>query len=115
MNREISKFVIPSASISAVAAVSMIISVIIYETMLVPMLRKATGNKRGINILPRICIGILFSIATMIVAALVEHHAAEKDPIKGSQSMSVLWLVPQFVIVGFGDGFTLVGLQEYFL
>ncbi|KAK3226278.1 hypothetical protein Dsin_006140 [Dipteronia sinensis] len=55
--------------------------------------------------------------ATMIVAALVERkrlRAVEKDPIKCSQSLSVLWLVPQFVIVGLGDGFTLVGLQEYF-
>ncbi|CAL5406594.1 unnamed protein product [Camellia sinensis] len=28
--------------------------------------------------------------------------------------MSVFWLAPQFIILGIGDGFTLVGLQEYF-
>ncbi|OIT19403.1 protein nrt1 ptr family 5.7 [Nicotiana attenuata] len=28
--------------------------------------------------------------------------------------MSVFWLAPQFLIIGIGDGFTLVGLQEYF-
>lgn len=28
--------------------------------------------------------------------------------------MSVFWVAPQFIIIGFGDGFTLVGLQEYF-
>ena len=26
----------------------------------------------------------------------------------------MFWLAPQFLIIGFGDGFTLVGLQEYF-
>ncbi|KAL3581599.1 hypothetical protein D5086_015931 [Populus alba] len=28
--------------------------------------------------------------------------------------MSVFWLAPQFLILGLGDGFTLVGLQEFF-
>ena len=28
--------------------------------------------------------------------------------------MSVFWLAPQFLIIGMGDGFSLVGLQEYF-
>ena len=28
--------------------------------------------------------------------------------------MSAFWLAPHFVVFGIGDGFTLVGLQEYF-
>ncbi|KAL5740511.1 hypothetical protein ACOSP7_029394 [Xanthoceras sorbifolium] len=110
-------FLIPPASIYALAAIGMIISVTIYEKILVPVLRKATGNERGMKILQRIGIGMLFSIATLVVAALVERKrlgVVEKDPIHGSLSMSVFWLAPQFLIIGFGDGFTLVGLQEYF-
>ncbi|XP_073225605.1 protein NRT1/ PTR FAMILY 5.7-like [Cicer arietinum] len=38
----------------------------------------------------------------------------EMNPSKGSLSMSVFWLAPQYLIIGFGEGFTLVGLQEYF-
>ncbi|MCI15973.1 peptide/nitrate transporter [Trifolium medium] len=30
------------------------------------------------------------------------------------KTMSVFWLVPQYLILGFGDSFSLVGLQEYF-
>ncbi|CAL5441468.1 unnamed protein product [Camellia sinensis] len=32
----------------------------------------------------------------------------------GYLSMSMFWLAPQFIILEIGDGFTLVGLQEYF-
>lgn len=117
MNRNIGDFQLPPASIYALAAIGMIISVIIYEKVLVPLLRKTTGNERGIKILQRIGIGMVFSVATMIVAALVERKrlaAVEKDPVNGSLSMSVFWLAPQFIIIGAGDGFSLVGLQEYF-
>ncbi|KAB2622051.1 protein NRT1/ PTR FAMILY 5.6-like [Pyrus ussuriensis x Pyrus communis] len=118
MNREVANgFEVPPASIYAIAAIGMIVSVTLYEKLLVPILRRTTGNERGINILQRIGIGMIFSIATMIAAALVEKKRlglVKIDPIKGSHSMSVLWLAPQFLIIGFGDGFTLVGLQEYF-
>lgn len=117
LDRKIGNFEIPPATIYSLAAIGMIISVTFYEKLLIPILRKTRGNERGISILQRIGIGMLFSVATMIVAALVERkrlNAVEKDPIKGSLSMSVFWLAPQFMIIGFGDGFTLVGLQEYF-
>lgn len=118
MNREIGNgFLIPPASIFGLTAVGMIISVTFYEKILVPVLRRATGNERGIQILQRIGIGMLFSIATMVFAALVEKKrlgVVEENPTKGSLSMSVFWLAPQSIISGVADGFALVGLQEYF-
>ncbi|XP_020228410.1 protein NRT1/ PTR FAMILY 5.6 [Cajanus cajan] len=119
MNRKLgNNFEVPPASIFTLAAIGMIFSVTIYDKLLVPMLRRITGNERGINILQRIGIGMFFSIVTMVVAALVERKrlgAVEMNgPLKGSLSMSALWLAPQFMIIGFGDGFALVGLQEYF-
>ncbi|XP_004507194.1 protein NRT1/ PTR FAMILY 5.6-like [Cicer arietinum] len=118
MNRKIGNgFEIPPASIYTLAAIGMIISVAIYDKILVPILRKMTGNERGMSILQRIGFGMLFSVFTMIVAALVEKKRLQvvgMNPTKGSLSMSVFWLAPQFLIIGFGDGFTLVGLQEYF-
>lgn len=110
-------FLIPPASIYALAAIGMIISVTIYEKILTPILRRVKGDERGIKILQRIGIGMVFSIVTMVVAALVERKRldlVERNPQKGSSSMSVFWLAPQFFILGFGDGFTLVGLQECF-
>ncbi|CAJ2670568.1 unnamed protein product [Trifolium pratense] len=113
LNRKIGeRFELPPSSIFTVAALGMIISVAIYDKILVPILRKVNQNERGINILQRIGFGMFFTIATMIVAALIEKKRLEAA--KDSLTMSVFWLVPQFLIIGFGDGFTLVGLQEYF-
>lgn len=120
MNRKIIKdFSIPSASIYSLSAIGMIISVTIYEKILVRLLRRATGTERGMKILQRIGFGMIFSVLSMSTAALVERRRlrfVEKELIagKGTVSMSVLWLAPQYLILGFGDGFTLVGLQEYF-
>ncbi|CAL0324750.1 unnamed protein product [Lupinus luteus] len=111
------KFEIPPASIFTLSAIGMTISVAIYDKILVPVLRTLTKNERGMSLLQRIGFGMIFSIITMIVAALVEKkrlETVEMNPLKGSLSMSVFWLAPQFLIIGFGDGLTLVGLQEYF-
>ncbi|PSS23789.1 Protein NRT1/ PTR FAMILY 5.6 like [Actinidia chinensis var. chinensis] len=85
--------------------------------VLLPILRKATGNERGITILQRIGIGMFFSVLTMLVAALVERKRLSlvaKNPLQDSTTMSVFWLAPQFLMIGIGEGFALVGLQEFF-
>ncbi|KAF3433622.1 hypothetical protein FNV43_RR24725 [Rhamnella rubrinervis] len=113
----IPNFKIPPASIVSLAAVGMITSVTIYDKILVPYLRKTTGNERGISILQRIGIGMVFSIASMSVAALVERkrlELANNNELGSLASMSVFWLAPQSLILGLGDGFAMVGLQEYF-
>lgn len=118
LNRTITRdFTIPPASVYALAAIGLIVSVSIYDKLLVPFLRRVTGNVRGIDILQRIGLGMIFSVLTMIVAALVERKRldiVEADPLKNSLSMSVFWLAPQYIIMAIGDCFTLVGLQEYF-
>ncbi|OIW00822.1 hypothetical protein TanjilG_08261 [Lupinus angustifolius] len=118
MDRKIGNgFEIPPASIFTLSAIGMTISVAIYDKILVPFLRRLTKNERGMNLLQRIGFGMIFSIITMITAALVEKkrlETVEMNPLKGSLSMSVFWLAPQFLIIGFGDGLALVGLQEYF-
>lgn len=118
LNRKIGDgLILPPTTIFCLAAIGMIFSITIYDKVLVPMLRRTTGNERGINILQRIGIGMLFVIATMIIAALVENKRLQvvaENPKTGSLTMSVFWLAPQFLIIGIGDGFTIVGLQEYF-
>ncbi|OEL25019.1 Protein NRT1/ PTR FAMILY 5.7 [Dichanthelium oligosanthes] len=104
-------FVLPPASIFALSAVGMIATVAIYDKVLVPYLRRATGGERGISILKRIGIGMAFAIVGMAVAAVVERRRLSTPT---PASMSVLWLVPQFALMGVADGFALVGLQEYF-
>ncbi|KAG2332561.1 hypothetical protein Bca52824_003741 [Brassica carinata] len=107
-----SSFTVPPASMFALTALSLIISITIYDKLLVPLLRRITRNQRGINILQRIGTGMLFSLTTMIVAALVEKKRLDRT--ENNEPMSVIWLAPQFIVIGVADAFTLVGLQEYF-
>ncbi|XP_039136045.1 LOW QUALITY PROTEIN: protein NRT1/ PTR FAMILY 5.6-like [Dioscorea cayenensis subsp. rotundata] len=109
-------FEVPPASVYALGAIGMIICVSLYDRILVPLFRRLTGNERGISILQRIGVGIVFSGIAMVTAAIVEAKRLRIAHEEQSKvvSMSVFWLAPQFVILGFGDGFSLVGLQEYF-
>eukprot|EP00262_Sarcandra_glabra_P000865 TRINITY_DN10911_c0_g1_i1.p1 TRINITY_DN10911_c0_g1~~TRINITY_DN10911_c0_g1_i1.p1 ORF type:complete len:587 (+),score=54.21 TRINITY_DN10911_c0_g1_i1:81-1841(+) len=117
MDRKLShSFSVPPASIFSFAAMAMMISLPIYDRILVPIMRRVTGNERGISILQRIGVGMVFTILGMVTAAMVERkrlNVAQRER-TSVVSMSVFWLAPQFVIVGVADGFTLVGLQEYF-
>ncbi|KMT18462.1 hypothetical protein BVRB_2g026050 [Beta vulgaris subsp. vulgaris] len=113
MDRKISKhFEIPAASMATLIALGMITTIAFYDKVLLPYLRRVTGNERGINILTRIGIGMVVLIIVMIVAALVERRRLEAS--MDGRIMSVYWLIPQFLILGIGDGFSLVGMQEYF-
>ncbi|EOA26793.1 hypothetical protein CARUB_v10022888mg [Capsella rubella] len=113
MDRHIAGFTLPPASMFSLTALTLIISITIYEKLLIPLLRRITRNQRGINILQRIGTGMLFSLITMIIAALVEKQRLNRT-INNKPAMSVIWLAPQFIIIGIADAFTLVGLQEYF-
>lgn len=113
MDRRIFKnFEIPAASVYTLTAVGMITSVAFYDKVLLPYLRRSTGNERGINILTRIGIGMVILIISMMISALVE-RARLKASLQG-KIIHVFWLAPQFLVIGIGDGFSLVGMQEYF-
>ncbi|KAK7305797.1 hypothetical protein VNO77_43709 [Canavalia gladiata] len=122
MNLKLShSFKIPAASMGSIAAIGTLISVPIYEKIVVPILRKVTGNERGMSILKRISIGLTLSVIVMVVAALTEAKRLRMVGNEvllagetGERTMSALWLIPQYMILGIGDAFSLVGLQEYF-
>ncbi|WZZ48995.1 hypothetical protein YC2023_049102 [Brassica napus] len=116
MDRHVSgknSFTIPPASIYCLTAITLIMYVTVYDKLLVPFLRRNTQNQRGINILQRVGIGMFFAVITMIIAALVEKNRLDLLT-EQNRPMSVFWLAPQFIVLGVAEGFTLVGLQEYF-
>lgn len=123
MDRRIgNRFEIPPATVGSIGALAMLLALTSYEKVLVPVLRRARGNERGLKILQRIGVGMIFPILGMAVAALVERkrlRMAEREVVLGNKTgqlvpMSVFWLAPQFIILAIGDSFSLVGLQEYF-
>ncbi|KAF2302424.1 hypothetical protein GH714_036283 [Hevea brasiliensis] len=109
------KFQIPAGSISVISMITIAIWVPFYDRMVVPALRKITKLEGGITLLQRIGIGILLSILAMVVAGLIERDrraVAISHP--GGAPMSVMWLAPQLVIMGFSEAFNFIGQIEFY-
>ncbi|KAJ0965513.1 hypothetical protein J5N97_026651 [Dioscorea zingiberensis] len=124
MKRNIgASFEVPPAMLQSVITISIILLMPLYEKLIIPILCILTRDNKGINVLQRIGIGMLLSIVAMVVAALVESKRLEiaregKGVASGSQlteiQLSVLWLLPQYILLGISDVFTVVGMQEFF-
>jgi len=122
LNLKISNsFEIPPASMLSLAGFGTMAFVPIYDRIIVPILRKVTGNERGISILRRIGVGLTLLIILMAVAAMVEtkrlrmvgNEVVTEEGTK-PETMSLMWMIPQFIMLGIGNSFCLTGLQEYF-
>ncbi|KAJ4846980.1 hypothetical protein Tsubulata_919977 [Turnera subulata] len=112
---------VPAASLQSLVGASGILFVPIYDIVFVPKLRSLTGKSTGITMLQRIGTGMVLSALSMGIAALVEIKRLETAREHGlvdhpdvTIPMSVLWLVPQYVLSGVGDVFAIIGLQEFF-
>ncbi|WCJ20889.1 Major facilitator superfamily protein [Euphorbia peplus] len=118
MQRNIgSKFEIPPATLQSVITLSIILLMPLYDSIFTPFVRIITGNQNEINVMQRMGIGMVLSIIAMIIAALVEQKRREmnrKMPDVDTVSMSILWLLPQYILLGISDIFTVVGMQEFF-
>ncbi|MED6181617.1 hypothetical protein PIB30_020880 [Stylosanthes scabra] len=116
-------FKIPAASYNVFLMLFMTIWLPIYDRIVVPLMRRATGKEAGITLLQRIGIGIFLATLSMIVSAFVEGHRrslALSNPIgmqprKGAiSSMPALVLVPQLALAGLSESFTAVGQVEFY-
>ena len=112
---------IPAASLQAVTGLSVVLIVPIYDRILVPIARALTGKPSGITMLQRIGTGLFISAISMVVAALVEEKRLETAKEYGLVDipdailpMSVWWLLPQYILFGVSDVFSMIGLQEFF-
>ncbi|MCL7034299.1 hypothetical protein MKW94_027650 [Papaver nudicaule] len=123
-DRSLGKFQVPAASYIAFCWLSMSIWIPIYDRLIVPSLRKMTGQEGGITILQRIGIGNLLSAIMMLVSAIIEQrrrNTALTFPTLGTtkgggaiSAMSALWLIPQLSISGLADAFSIVGQVEFY-
>ncbi|KAL2321931.1 hypothetical protein Fmac_026310 [Flemingia macrophylla] len=116
-------FKIPAASYTIFQMMSLTLWLPIYDRMIVPSLRMVTKKEGGITVLQRMGIGMFLTIFCMMVSGVVEERRrtlALSNPIgmvprKGAiSSMSALWLVPQLILAGLADAFTVVGQVEFF-
>ncbi|KAK4483593.1 hypothetical protein RD792_010792 [Penstemon davidsonii] len=123
MDRHISpSFEIPAASLTVFFVASILLTVPIYDRLIVPICRKILNNPHGLTPLQRIGVGLVLSILAMVAAALTEikrlrvaeSHNMTHDSV-ATVPLSVFWLTPQFLLVGSGEAFTYIGQLDFFL
>lgn len=114
-------FQIPAGSLTSFFALSMVVSIVIYDKVLVRIFRRFTGNPRGITILQRMGIGMFIHMLSMAVASaidvkrinVVKAHGLEGDR-KAVSPLTVFILLPQFVLGGIAEAFLETAKLEFF-
>ncbi|XP_061994058.1 protein NRT1/ PTR FAMILY 5.2-like [Rosa rugosa] len=120
LNRRVGNFKIPPASLAAFVTLSMLINVVLYDRFFVKFMRKLTKNPRGITLLQRMGIGMILHIFIMVIASLTERYrlniAKEHGVVEsgGQVPLTILVLLPQFVLMGTADAFLEVAKIEFF-
>ncbi|KAJ6764090.1 FACILITATOR SUPERFAMILY PROTEIN putative ISOFORM 1-RELATED [Salix purpurea] len=112
----------PAASVQLSVPATVAVLVPFYDRVFVPVARDLTGEPSGITMLQRIGTGLFLSFLSMAVAALVEMKRLKNAQQYGllvdtpgvTIPMSFWWLIPQNVLLGAADVFTMIGMQEFF-
>ncbi|KAJ6809402.1 protein NRT1/ PTR FAMILY 2.13-like isoform X2 [Iris pallida] len=108
-------FQIPAGSLGTVALVALTLFIPVYDRLLIPVARRFTGIDSGITLLQRQGAGIVLSILSMVVAALVERKRRGSSLAHGGASpLTVAWLVPQLVVMGVAEAFNAIGQIEFY-
>ncbi|CAN6321532.1 unnamed protein product [Urochloa humidicola] len=121
MNRHMGPhFQIPPASLGAFVTLTMLISIVVYDRVFVPSVRRYTRNPRGITILKRMGIGMFLQVVTMGIASATENRRLAYarrhglDATGGELGLTIFVLLPQFMLFGLADAFLVVGKIEFF-
>lgn len=120
LDRSLGSFKIPPASLAAFVTLSMLVSIVLYDRFFVKIMRKVTKNPRGITLLQRMGIGMVIHILIMVIASLTERyrlHLAKQHGVVesgGQVPITILVMLPQFVLMGTADAFLEVAKIEFF-
>jgi len=114
-------FNIPAASLYMFNSVTCMLWVLVYDFIIAPAMRKWKGNEKGFSELQRMGIGKLFAMFSMVCAAILEikrlqvvrSHNLVHDT-ETPVPLSILWQIPQYVLLGVAETFVLAGQLEFF-
>ncbi|KAL1538613.1 protein NRT1/ PTR FAMILY 5.8-like [Salvia divinorum] len=116
MRRNIGQsFKIPPAALQSSITVSIIILMPWYNKLFIPLVQSLRRSEKGISVMERMGIGMFLSVVAMVIAAVTERRRLQTC--RGSceeVALSIFWLLPQYILLGISDIFTVVGMQEYF-
>ncbi|KAI3461062.1 hypothetical protein Pfo_017725 [Paulownia fortunei] len=115
MDSHIGKFRLPAASMSVFDICSVLLCTGIYRQILVPVAGRLSGNPKGLTELQRMGIGLIIGMLAMLAAGITEMQRLRSVvPEKHTSSMSILWQIPQYVLVGASEVFMYIGQLEFF-
>ncbi|CAL4946080.1 unnamed protein product [Urochloa decumbens] len=121
-------FRVPAAVLSVFDTLSVMLWVPLYDRVIVPLARRATGHDRGFTQLARMGVGLVVLAAGMLAAGTLEverrrviarHGMYDTNTGAGGGDgkylpLSIFWQVPQYAVVGASEVFTFIGQMEFF-
>ncbi|XP_010254052.1 PREDICTED: protein NRT1/ PTR FAMILY 1.2 [Nelumbo nucifera] len=122
MDRHITpNFEIPAGSFAMFSVGTLTIWVIVYDRVVLPLLKKLTGKPHRLSVKQRMGIGLVLSCVAMAVSAVVEkvrRRAAIRqglsDQPQAIVDMSAMWLVAQHCLTGLAEAFNAIGQMEFY-
>ncbi|XP_068645505.1 protein NRT1/ PTR FAMILY 7.1-like [Aristolochia californica] len=115
MNTNFYGFQVPPASMSAFDILSVAFFVFFYQRLLVPLTARLLGNAKGLTELQRMGTGLVICILAMVAAGVVELERLKRVTASNeASSLSILWQIPQYVLIGVSEVFMYVGQLEFF-
>ncbi|VAI50933.1 unnamed protein product [Triticum turgidum subsp. durum] len=112
MDNRVSRFTVPPASLSTFDILAVAAFIPIYDLVLVPLVRRATGRDRGLSQLQRLSVGLALSVLAMAYSASVEMRRLKAA--RAGRSVNIMWQTPSYVVLGVAEVFTSVGIMEFF-
>ncbi|KAG8054590.1 hypothetical protein GUJ93_ZPchr0001g32838 [Zizania palustris] len=116
-----SGLIVPPAALLSFISLAQMVSIPVYDRVLVPLARRVAKHPSGITMLQRIGAGMSISCLAMVTAATVEaerlrvaRDAGLLDQPDVAVPMSLWWMVPQYAMFGVACMLTIVGLEEFF-
>ncbi|KAI3847434.1 hypothetical protein MKW98_032760 [Papaver atlanticum] len=110
-------FMIPPATLQSAINVSIILLMPLYDKIVTPVYRIISRSDKGISVMQRMGFGMFLSVIAMSIAAIVETKRLEisrREATMNSVPLCIFWLLPQYILLGISDVFTVVGMQEFF-
>uniref|UniRef100_A0A0E0IGN1 Major facilitator superfamily (MFS) profile domain-containing protein n=1 Tax=Oryza nivara TaxID=4536 RepID=A0A0E0IGN1_ORYNI len=120
MDTRVGGLKVPPASLPVFPVTFIILLAPVYDHIIIPFARRATGTEMGITHLQRIGTGLVLSIVAMAVAAVVEvkrkNVASNAGMLDAAAPLPItfFWIAFQYLFLGSADLFTLAGLLEFF-
>jgi solute carrier family 15 (peptide/histidine transporter), member 3/4 len=118
MDSTAAKLHIPPGSMNVFEIFGVSSFIVFYQFCISPFMLKVFRN--DLTELRRMGIGFIIAIMAMSSAGLVEFYRLKHakrvctNRCKDSSNLSILWQIPQYMLVGASEVFTYVGMMEFF-